>query len=143
MQRRIYSVFICAALILFAGLAGCGGAHIARPPAAQIGDGHLAITLSTSGRATLPRGSEVIITLADVTGAEPIALGGDQIRISQNDRDVHVSFPLDKARVRRCGAQRTCRIYVRVVKGGWQILQNAKNTPYRYGQKAARIALKK
>ena len=106
-------------------------------PTVSTGDATISLTVSTRGRSLFPEGSEIVITLADISGGlqYPRPLIGDTIRLSQPDQDVRISLPADRAKIIACRKPNVCGLYVRVVKDGRVLLGNRSPVAYRMGQK--------
>lgn len=137
---------LCGSALLIASLQGCGSGHLSllpEAPGARDGDATLTVIVTTSGRDQLPRGSSVVITLADISNGlgDPLPIAGDTVQISQADQDVHISLPADRVQINKCREPDQCGVYVRVVDNGRVVLGNGSPVPYRAGQKLLRVTV--
>ncbi|MGI9387292.1 MAG: hypothetical protein ACR2OX_07655 [Methyloligellaceae bacterium] len=112
-------------------------------PSANRGDATLTVTIRTQGKDTLPQGSSIVVTLADISKnlSNPLPIAGDTVHMSQPDQKIRVSVPTDRAQINICRKANVCGLYVRVVKNGRVLLGNRAPVPYRAGQKLLTITV--
>lgn len=131
--------YIRNSLVLGASLllASCNTSVLPTPPLAKVGDTLISVSVKAKGRQLLPGGSRVIVVLADISNPAraPVALGGDSIPMSQEDREVRITFPADIKAMRKCKIRGKCGMVVQVVKNSYVVFSNRKPVPFRLGQK--------
>ena len=134
----IAKLCICTCLVAFLVACGPSGMSMLQSaPRVSTGDATISVIVSTRGQTLFPEGSEIVITLADISGGlqNPRPLVGDTIRLSQPDQGVRISLPADRANLIACRKPNVCGLYVRVVKNGRVLLGNRSPVPYVMGQK--------
>ena len=131
MMFRLGAVLISAVL-----LSGCKTPVLPMPPFASVGDAQIAVNVKAGNGKSFPKGSRVVVVLADISGkdGEPVALGGDSIPMSQADSKVRVSFPADVKKMRPCREKGRCGVLVQVVGGSSVALPNEQPVNFRLGQ---------
>lgn len=139
MIKLRFSAFAALVASLLA-LAGCGGSL--QPPAAQIGDASLTVTVRLASPGRMPPGAEVEIMLSDISGVVPAPLAGDTIRISEGDRSIRVSVPADAQKINRCRKKGTCGVFVRIKKSGSVLYRNASPVAYVHSQRNITVHVK-
>lgn len=135
----------CLALLATLALSGCGGLGYTPPPGAKLGDGFLALTVSTSDRSRMPQGADLVISIEDASAvaAEKAVLIGDVVKLSMADPDVKVNFPIDRHILAECGKSKNCLIRVKVVKNGSLRYKSIAARPYKNGETKAKIMVSK
>ncbi len=143
------SISVCvwtaiSAFVTVLALNGCTQPEVALPPLSQKGDTSLTVTVRLSGNGQFPAGSRMIITLADVSGQGPDskALAGDVVTLSQPDRNVRITIPVDGNKITVCRAKKVCGVSVKVVRGAKIIYQSHKYAPYVTGQSSVTVAVR-
>lgn len=133
-------VFLCSSLI-----AGCGGLGYTPPPGAKLGDAFLSLTVTTANHGRMPEGADIVISIENATAATPKeqVIIGDVVKLSLGDTGVKVNFPIDKNLLEDCGTNKSCYIYVKVVKNGTTYYKTTTPTPYKAGQIKAKITVTK
>ncbi len=137
---------ICGRAFFATTLAACASNQLAllpEAPGARAGDATLTVIVTASGQDQLPRGSLIVVTLADTSKGvvDPLPIAGDAVRISQADQSVRISLPADRAQLDKCRGPNMCGLYVRVVENGRVVLGNESPVPYRAGQKVFKVAV--
>ncbi len=131
--------YIRNSLVLGASLllASCNTSVLPIPPLAEVGDTFISVSVKAKGRQLLPGGSRVIVVLADISNSAraPVTLGGDSIPMSQDDREIRITFPADMKTMKRCKIRGKCGMMVQVVKNSYVVFSNRKPVPFRLGQK--------
>jgi len=125
-------------------VSGCSQPELVLPPLTQKGDASLTVTVQLSGKGQFPTGSQMIITLADISrqGADSLALAGDVVTLSQPDRDVRISIPIDSNKITVCRSKNVCGVSVKVVRGTSILYQSNKFAPYVTGQPSISVAVR-
>ena len=120
---------------------GCTQPDLNLPPVSQTGDVTLTATVGLKGKGQFPTGSQVILSLNRISSsADPAtALAGDVLHLSQPDRNIRVTIPLDKSKIAVCKSKKTCAITVRVIQNGKLLYKNKRPTPYHLGQESVGI----
>ena len=136
-------IFVAAALSTV--LIGCGGLGYTPPPGAKLGDGFLALTISTADKGRMPQGADVVISIENVKSADPkqAVIIGDVIKLSMSDNAVKVNFPIDRHKLAECGNSTTCHIKVKIMKSGSARYVSNEPTTYKAGQSNAAISVTK
>lgn len=140
-RPAVYTILAALSLTL----SGCGGLGYTPPPGAKLGDGFLALTVSTSDRSRMPQGADLVISIEDASAiqAEKAVLIGDVVKLSMSDPDVKVNFPIDRHVLAECGKSKNCLIRVRVVKNGSLRYKSIAARPYKNGETKAKIMVSK
>ena len=138
-----YHILKAITLLSVLFLSACKSSVRPAPPAAQVGDTALFVTIKAPQGRSFAKGSDINVTLADTSqvGSRSIALAGDIIRMTQIDKEVRIRIPLDKDKVDRCSEDNVCGIFVQVTRGGNLVFSNSKPVPYETGQQDSVISL--
>ncbi len=144
-RRRLKPAGLALLPALALTLSACGGLGYTPPPGAKLGDGFLALTISTSDRSRMPQGGDVVISIEDASAvsAEKAVLIGDVVKLSMSDPDVKVNFPIDRHVLADCGKSKNCLIRVKVVKDGNLRFKSTAARPYKTGETKAQIMVSK
>ncbi len=137
LKKLIGALIVASATIFF----GCTQPDLNLPPVSQTGDVTLTATVNLKGKGQFPTGSQVILSLnriSNTTGSVP-ALAGDVLHLSQPDRNIRVTIPLDRSKIAICKTKKTCAITVRVIQNGKLLYKNKRPTPYQLGQDSVGI----
>ncbi len=134
-KSRIFAGALIGATLTI--LASCNTSVLPTPPLAEVGDTFISVSVKAEGRQLLPRGSRVVVVLADITNKSkaPVALGGDSIPMSQADSAIRIAFPADLKTMRKCKRRGVCGVLVQVVKRNSVVLSNRTPVPFKLGQK--------
>lgn len=130
-------IFVC----LLAVNACTPSFDIEKPPAAQVGDGLLSVTVQTRSHLIIPARSRIVITISDTSRADisGIPLAGDETVLRRADKSLRLAFPVDQAALAPCADEGRCSLSVHIIKDGVLRFINDTMIPFRAGQTRARV----
>lgn len=145
--RLLPSQYIKRAALLFTllSLGNCTGLGYTPPPVAKLGDAFLTLTVSTDKRYRMPQGADIVISIENEKAKDPEkrVIIGDVVKLSLSDTIVKVNFPIDRAKLAKCGKQMQCQIHVKVMKNGFERFKSNEQLTYKAGQTSAAIKVSK
>lgn len=129
------------AVMCLVTIGGCTQTDITLPPVSQTGDITLTASVGIKGIGQFPTGSQVVLSLNNVSDGlyKSMPLAGDVLKLSQPDRNIRVTIPLDRNKIEICKKKNVCGITVRVLQNGKLLYQNKESAPYHLGRDSISI----